>query len=268
MPEEDTWVEREEPDDSEYGEGDDEAAKEVNPPQERRSERVSKMSEKKAEATGQEYESRLKQTVDKIQSRKNHRQRERAKIAELNKLIDQPDALFQGETTAALAAMHRTDVLQCLHTASDDDLRDVESALAAATTEDIVFEHDPTLKEAMSSAEWPKWQNAIAKEAASLKEMKVYVPVLRSNVPHGRRVLDGKLVLHRKRNDRGEVIRHKARYVVKGYEQIFGKDYSDTTSPTVRMESLRAMLHIAACEGAKRALNRAWTLNDLDISHG
>ncbi len=87
----------------------------------------------------------------------------------------------------------------------------VETALSAAVSDMVVFEHDPTLREAMRSPEWPKWKNAIEEEATSLKEMHVYVPVRRSDVPQGRRVLDGKLVLHRKRNDKGEVIRHKAR---------------------------------------------------------
>lgn len=208
------------------------------------------MSEKRADAEGIEYESQLKQTVGEIRSKKGRRRETRAKIAELNKLLDKPDALFDEETNTALASLHRSDILQCLHAASEEEVRSVDAALST-NTEGRVFQQDPTLREAMRSDEWPRWQAAIMEEATSLREMEVYVPVPRVDVPPGRRVLDGKLVLHRKRNDKGDVIRHKARYVVKGYEQIFGKDYSDTTSPTVRMESLRTMLHIAAAEDAE-----------------
>jgi hypothetical protein len=45
--------------------------------------------------------------------------------------------------------------------------------------------------------------------------------------------------------------------VFKGFEQIYGKDYTTTTSPTARMESWRILLHLAA------ALN--WNSKQTDV---
>ena len=41
-------------------------------------------------------------------------------------------------------------------------------------------------------------------------------------------------------------MRWKVHLVFKGFEQIYGRDYTKTTSPTARMESWRILLHIAA----------------------
>ena len=49
-----------------------------------------------------------------------------------------------------------------------------------------------------------------------------------------------------KRNETGKAIRWKVRLVFKGFEQIYGKDYTKTTSPTARMESWWILLHLAA----------------------
>jgi hypothetical protein len=43
-------------------------------------------------------------------------------------------------------------------------------------------------------------------------------------------------------------VRWKARWVVKGFLQVFGEDYSKTTSPTARLESFRVLCHIAAAQ--------------------
>ena len=50
----------------------------------------------------------------------------------------------------------------------------------------------------------------------------------------------------RERLSDGKPIRWKVRLVLKGFEQVYGRDYTSTTSPTARMESWRILLHIAA----------------------
>ena len=52
-------------------------------------------------------------------------------------------------------------------------------------------------------------------------------------------------------------MRHKVRWVVKGFQQIWGRDFSQTTSPTARLESLWVILHIAAIND--------WCIRQYDI---
>ena len=66
------------------------------------------------------------------------------------------------------------------------------------------------------------------------------------DIPHGVCVLRGKPVFKLKQDQSGKIIKHKARWVAKGFLQVFGVDYSKTTLPTVRLKSLRIVLNIAA----------------------
>ena len=74
----------------------------------------------------------------------------------------------------------------------------------------------------------------------------MFILVPRSEMPHGQCPLKGKLVCKRKRDDQGNVVRYKVRYMAKGYAQCHGVDYDKTTAPTVHLESFQALLHIAA----------------------
>ena len=61
--------------------------------------------------------------------------------------------------------------------------------------------------------------------------------------------LRGSSFAKRKRDDAGNIVRYKVRYVAKGYAQQYGIDYDKTTAPTARLESFRAILHVAATLG-------------------
>ena len=109
----------------------------------------------------------------------------------------------------------------------------------------------------MASDEREYWIAGGRDELKSLEDLKVFVLVPRSDVPSGQRPLKGKLVCKRKRDDTGKVVRYKVRYVAKGFAQRYGIDYDKTTAPTVRLESFRAILHLAT------TLN--WDLKQFDI---
>jgi len=95
-------------------------------------------------------------------------------------------------------------------------------------------------------AEAAEWKAAFKDKIKSLKDMGVYKLVPRSEVPAGAKIRRCKAVLKNKLDENGNLARRKVRYVFKGFEQQYGKDYMSTTSPTARMESWRILLHIAA----------------------
>ena len=98
----------------------------------------------------------------------------------------------------------------------------------------------------MSSLEKEYWIASGCDELKSLEDLKVFILVPRSSIPPGQHPLKGKLVCNCKHNDSGNIICYKVRYVAKGFAQIFGVNYDKTTAPTIRLESFRTVLHLAA----------------------
>jgi hypothetical protein len=135
---------------------------------------------------------------------------------------------------------------------------EVFSALADGRIEPTLDSDDePSWAKALTSPEREYWIAGGRDELKSLEDLKVFVLVPRSEMPRGQRPLKGKLVCKRKRDDLGNVVRYKVRYVAKGYAQHYGIDYDKTTAPTVRLESFRALLHLAASLG--------WDIQHFDV---
>ena len=113
--------------------------------------------------------------------------------------------------------------------------------------EDLPDIEDPTSFRAEMNTDYrEQWKDACKSKLKGIEEMEVFKLVPKSEVPAGRKVLKGKWVLTVKRDKIGKPTRFKARYVLCGYEQIVGRDYNPTTSPTARMESFQLLLHITA----------------------
>ena len=113
-----------------------------------------------------------------------------------------------------------------------------------------------TFTEAMASPDAPKWLAACNDELKSIRELGVFKLVPRATAD-GRSIMDGKFVFKHKRDGQGTIVRWKVRFVVKGYAAIYGVDYTDTAAPTMRMETFRAVAHIAAVN--------SWELHQVDI---
>jgi transposase InsO family protein len=126
-------------------------------------------------------------------------------------------------------------------------VNEVLAALATGNTELALDEDDdPLWSSALDSPEREFWVAGAREELKSLKDLNVFVLVPRSEVSRDQRPLKGKLVCKRKRDDAGNIARYKVRYVAKGFAQRYRIDYNKTTAPTARLESFRALLHIAA----------------------
>ncbi len=107
-----------------------------------------------------------------------------------------------------------------------DNLDDVLEGLAAMGEDPVSY------RVAMRTEYKERWLDACRTEIKGIEEMKVFTLVLRSEVPKDRKVLKGKWVLTVKRDKAGIPVRFKAQYVLCGYDQILGRDYNQTTSPT------------------------------------
>ncbi|GJW56779.1 putative ribonuclease H-like domain-containing protein [Tanacetum coccineum] len=76
--------------------------------------------------------------------------------------------------------------------------------------------------------------------------MKVWTLV---NLPNGKRAIRTKWVFRNKKDERGIVIRNKARLVAQGYTQEEGIDYDEVFAPVARIEAIRLFLAYASFMG-------------------
>jgi hypothetical protein len=98
------------------------------------------------------------------------------------------------------------------------------------------------------------WCRAMVDELQSIEENKTWSL---TEFPNGWRAIGLKWVFKVKKNQLGEVVRHKARLVVKGYAQQQGIDYDVVFAPVARLEAIRLLLALAAEEG--------WQVHHMDV---
>ncbi len=96
---------------------------------------------------------------------------------------------------------------------------------------------------ALQSNNNKEWQIAMDEEIQSLKKNKTWAVTTR---PKETTVLQGKWIYKVKRDKDGNVARHKARWVVKGYEQCFGIDYDQTFAGVAKNSAWKVALSLAA----------------------
>lgn len=101
-----------------------------------------------------------------------------------------------------------------------------------------------TLKQAQESYQWSEWHDACQSEVGSLRKNKTWRLKKRSSV--NGQVLRGKWVFKIKRGADGEIIKYKARWVVRGFEQTAGTNYNDTFASVVKPMSYKTLFAFAA----------------------
>ena len=96
----------------------------------------------------------------------------------------------------------------------------------------------PSAKDALSGPEAPFWNAAISEELESIIKAEVYTLVdpAQHNIEN---LLGSKLVLRKKRDPDGEILRYKARLTACGDRQREGVDYVESFAPVVKSASLR-----------------------------
>jgi hypothetical protein len=123
---------------------------------------------------------------------------------------------------------------QYLHHPFPDE-EDGEETLSIEEVYAIIAGDELTnLKDAKTSPKWPQWQKAIQEELDLLMEMGTWKLV---NKPPDAIPIANKWVFIWKWNKQGEVVRYRARLVMKGYAQCPGYDDVKTFSPVTSGKS-------------------------------
>nr|GFB43683.1 putative ribonuclease H-like domain-containing protein [Tanacetum cinerariifolium] len=81
----------------------------------------------------------------------------------------------------------------------------------------------------------PSWIEAIQQELLQFKMQKIWVLV---DLSKGKRAIGSKWVFRKKKDERGIVIRNKARLVAQGHTQEEGIDYEEVFAPVARIEAI------------------------------
>ncbi len=106
----------------------------------------------------------------------------------------------------------------------------------------ILADSSITVEEALASSEAEEWQDAVASEERGLKEKGVLV---KSPCPENIRPLKTRYILTKKLGPDGSIIRFKARRVVQGFHQTYGKDFFETFAPVIGFDTLRLILGLS-----------------------
>jgi len=119
-----------------------------------------------------------------------------------------------------------------------DDIDDENGIFFFSLSKEIDHENDDpdpkTLSECQKRSDWEKWKNAMQVKLHFLNKRNVFGPV------------GHKWVFVRKRNEKNEITRYKARLVVQGFSQRPGVDYEETYSPVMDAITFRYLMSLSA----------------------
>lgn len=117
--------------------------------------------------------------------------------------------------------------------------------------------HCPTTyKEAINGPQAKEWTGAMLDEFTSMNVNKVFGPKLHS-LPRGQKGVSSKWIFTIKRDEKGVLLRYKARLVARGFTQRLGIDYDRTFAPVMKQSLLRGVL--------AEACHEDWDIEQVDI---
>ena len=109
----------------------------------------------------------------------------------------------------------------------------------------------PLLHEALAGPDRDKYLEGMEKEVRKLEEKGTWKIVEKSALKPGSNILQGTWALRRKRLPDGTISSYKARFCVRGDQQVEGVDYFDTYAPVVSWSTVRLLLTLAILKGWK-----------------
>ena len=136
------------------------------------------------------------------------------------------------------------------------EMENIDEIFSYAVACDIVNgNEDPeprSLIECQHRQDWLKWKDAIQVELNSLNKRKVFGPVVLT--PKAVKPVGYKWVFVRKRNEKNEITRYKARLVAQGFSQRPGIDYDETYAPVMDAITFRYLISLVVSEKLKMRL--------------
>ncbi|GJS13535.1 putative ribonuclease H-like domain-containing protein [Tanacetum coccineum] len=108
----------------------------------------------------------------------------------------------------------------------------------------FLSQHEP--KKISEALEDESWVDAMQEELLQFEIQKVWVLV---DLPYGKKAIGTKWVYRNKKDERGVVVRNKARLVAQGHRQEEGIDYDEVFAPVARLEAIRIFLAFASYMG-------------------
>ena len=100
----------------------------------------------------------------------------------------------------------------------------------------------------------PEWKKAMQVKMDAIEKNKTWVL---TDLPPRRKPISLKWVYKLKKNTEGEIVKYKARLVVRGFVQKKGVDFEEVFALVARLETVRLLLALAARNG--------WEVHHLDV---
>ncbi|GKD85687.1 putative ribonuclease H-like domain-containing protein [Tanacetum coccineum] len=158
-----------------------------------------------------------------------------------------PSALILGDPTSAVQTRSKVNKSSGAHAfvsyvqkQKRTNHKDFHHCLFAC----FLSQHEP--KKISEALEDESWVDAMQEELLQFEIQKVWVLV---DLPYGKKAIGTKWVYRNKKDERGVVVRNKARLVAQGHRQEEGIDYDEVFAPVARLEAIRIFLAFASYMG-------------------
>ncbi|GJW11548.1 putative ribonuclease H-like domain-containing protein [Tanacetum coccineum] len=125
----------------------------------------------------------------------------------------------------------------------DQVIGDLQSATQTRKTSKNLEEHGTQKDNSLMHEGLRSWIEAMHEELVQFKLQEVWTLV---DLPNGKRAIGSKWGLRNKKDEKGIVIRNKARLVAQRYTQEEGIDYDKVFAPVARIEAIRLFLAYAS----------------------
>ncbi|GJS16190.1 putative ribonuclease H-like domain-containing protein [Tanacetum coccineum] len=158
-----------------------------------------------------------------------------------------PSALILGDPTSAVQTRSKVNKSSGAHAFVSyvqkqrrNNHKDFQHCLFAC----FLSQNEP--KKISEALEDESWVDAMQEELLQFKIQKVWILV---DLPFGKKAIGTKWVYQNKKDERGVVVRNKARLVAQGHRQEEGIDYDEVFAPVARIEAIRIFLAFASYMG-------------------